>query len=96
MKSYVKPIMIAIVAAGGAAYAANQTVTMNVIDAGGIGKACRISRILCGHEINPAASNPIADHDAPDNLLLAALAPPSSLPSMTGSATLVYLSDARG
>ena len=31
-------IIIAIVAGGGAAYAANETVTMNAIDAGGIGK----------------------------------------------------------
>ena len=38
MKGYVKPIIIAIFASGGAAYAANETVTMNVIDAGGIGK----------------------------------------------------------
>jgi hypothetical protein len=34
MKGYVKPIIIAIVAGGGAAYAANETVTMNAIDAG--------------------------------------------------------------
>ena len=32
MKGYVKPIIIAIVAGGGAAYAANETVTMNAID----------------------------------------------------------------
>ena len=38
MKGYVKPILIAIVAGGGAAYADNETVTMNAIDAGGIGK----------------------------------------------------------
>jgi hypothetical protein len=38
MKSGVKPIIIELVAARGAAYAANQTVTMNAIDAGGIGK----------------------------------------------------------
>ena len=38
MKGYVKPIIIAIVAGGGAAYAANETVTINAIDAGGIGK----------------------------------------------------------
>ena len=33
-----KPIIIAIVAGGGTAYATNETVTMNTIDAGGIGK----------------------------------------------------------
>jgi hypothetical protein len=38
MKGYVKTTIIAIVAGGGAAYAANETVTMNAIDAGGIGK----------------------------------------------------------
>src|SRR5947207_3070062 len=38
MKGHAKPIILAIVAGGGAAYAANETVTMNAIDAGGIGK----------------------------------------------------------
>ena len=39
MKGYVKPIIIALVAGGSAADAANETVlTMNAIDAGSIGK----------------------------------------------------------
>ena len=39
MKGHVKPIIIAIVAGAGAAYAStNETVTVNAIDAGGIGK----------------------------------------------------------
>ena len=53
MKGYVKPILIAIVAGGGAAYAANETVTMNAIDAGGIGKEIGSSnsptpKLVCG------------------------------------------------
>jgi superoxide dismutase, Cu-Zn family len=66
MKGYVKPILIAIVAAGGAAYAANQTVTMNVIDAGGIGKeigALELSDTEAGLRVTPhLAGLPPGDH----------------------------------
>ncbi len=53
MKGYMKPIIIAIVAGDGAAYAANETVTMNAIDAGGIGRKSvrsnsRTPKLVCG------------------------------------------------
>ena len=38
MKSYVKAVVIVLVAGGGAAHADNETVTVNAIDARGIGK----------------------------------------------------------
>ena len=66
MKGYVKPIIIAIVAGGGAAYAANETVTMNAIDAGGIGKeigTLELSDTEAGLRITPRlAGLPPGDH----------------------------------
>src|SRR6516162_11724746 len=66
MKGYVKPILIAIVAGGGAAYADNETVTMNVIDAGGIGKEIgklELSDTETGLRITPRlAGLPPGDH----------------------------------
>src|SRR6201984_769186 len=66
MKGYVKPIIIAIFASGGAAYAANETVTMNVIDAGGIGKeigTLELSDTEAGLRVTPRlAGLPQGDH----------------------------------
>jgi Cu/Zn superoxide dismutase len=66
MKGYVKPIIIAIVAGGGAAYAANETVTMNAIDAGGIGKeigTLELSDTEAGLRVTPRlAGLPPDDH----------------------------------
>jgi len=66
MKGYVKPILIAIVAAGGAAYADNETVTMNAIDASGIGKEIgklELSDTEAGLRITPRlAGLPPGDH----------------------------------
>src|SRR5215470_18459164 len=66
MKGYVKPIIIAIVAGGGAAYADNETVTMNAIDAGGIGKeigTLELSDSEAGLRITPRlAGLPPGDH----------------------------------
>jgi Cu-Zn family superoxide dismutase len=66
MKSYVKLIIFAIVAAGGAAYADNQTVSMNAIDAGGIGKeigTLELSDTEAGLRVTPhLAGLPPGDH----------------------------------
>jgi Cu-Zn family superoxide dismutase len=66
MKGYVKPIIIAVVAGGGAAYAANETVTMNAIDAGGIGKeigTLELSDTEAGLRVTPRlAGLPPGDH----------------------------------
>jgi Cu/Zn superoxide dismutase len=66
MKGYVKPIIIAIVAGGGATYAANETVTMNAIDAGGIGKeigTLELSDTEAGLRVTPRlAGLPPGDH----------------------------------
>jgi len=66
MKSYVKLIIIAIVAGGGAAHAANETVTMNAIDAGGIGKeigTIELSDTEAGLRVTPRlAGLPPGDH----------------------------------
>ena len=66
MKGYVKPIIIAIVAGGGAAHAANETVTMNAIDAGGIGKeigTIELSDTEAGLRVTPRlAGLPPGDH----------------------------------
>jgi superoxide dismutase, Cu-Zn family len=66
MKGYVKPIIIAIVVGGGAAHAANETVTMNAIDAGGIGKeigTLELSDTEAGLRVTPRlAGLPPGDH----------------------------------
>ena len=66
MKGYLKPIIIAIVAGGSAAYAANETVTMNAIDAGGIGKeigTLELSDTEAGLRVTPRlAGLPQGDH----------------------------------
>ena len=51
MKRYVIPAIIATVVGGGVSYAANETVTMNAIDAVGIGK-----------EIGRATKDVVAPH----------------------------------
>jgi Cu/Zn superoxide dismutase len=59
MKGYVKPIIIAIVAGGGAAYAANETVTMNAVDAHGIGEeigTLELSDTEAGLRVTPQGS----------------------------------------
>ena len=66
MKGYVKPIIIAIVAGGGAAYAANETVTMNAVDAHGIGEeigTLELSDTEAGLRVTPRlAGLPPGDH----------------------------------
>jgi Cu-Zn family superoxide dismutase len=66
MKSYVKAIVIALVAGGGAAHADNETVTVNAIDARGIGKEIgriEISDTEAGLRVTPhLAGLPSGDH----------------------------------
>ena len=66
MKSYVKLIIIAIVASGGAAYADNEIVTMNAVDVGGIGKeigTLELSDTEGGLRVTPRlAGLPPGDH----------------------------------
>src|SRR3974390_111161 len=66
MKGYVIPAIIAIVAGGGACYGANETVTMNAIDAVGIGKeigTLELSDTEGGLRITPhLAGLPPGDH----------------------------------
>ena len=66
MKRYAIPAIIAIVVGGGASYAANETVTMNAIDAVGIGKeigTLELSDTEGGLRITPhLAGLPPGDH----------------------------------
>jgi superoxide dismutase, Cu-Zn family len=67
MKVYIVTLAAVMVAAGaGAAYAADETVTMNAIDANGVGKeigTLRLSDTNAGLEITPAlAGLPPGDH----------------------------------